>query len=51
MLTIQYRMNEEIMNWSSHEFYDNKLTAHDDVKDHLLTDLKEVEGYLKIIII
>jgi ATP-dependent RNA/DNA helicase IGHMBP2 len=41
MLQIQYRMNEEIMNWSSNEFYEGKLVAHDSVKDRLLTDLEE----------
>lgn len=25
MLTVQYRMHELIMNWSSKEFYDNKV--------------------------
>nr|CAG4712081.1 unnamed protein product [Naegleria fowleri] len=40
MLNVQYRMNEEIMNWSSNEFYEGKLIAHDSVKSHLLCDLE-----------
>ncbi|RWS17111.1 DNA-binding protein SMUBP-2-like protein [Dinothrombium tinctorium] len=28
MLTIQYRMNEQIMTWSSDKFYEKKLVAH-----------------------
>ena len=42
MLNIQYRMNEEIMQWSSNEFYEGKLVAHESVKDHLLVDLEGV---------
>ncbi len=36
LLDIQYRMNENIMNFSNSEFYDNQLKAHDSVKNHLL---------------
>src|SRR5690606_26992976 len=43
MLEIQYRMNKEIMEWSSKEFYKGKLKAHPSVEDHLLTDLEGVE--------
>lgn len=43
MLTIQYRMNNDIMKWSSDEFYEGKLVAHDDVKNRLLTDLEKVQ--------
>ena len=32
----QYRMNTEIMDWSSEEFYDSALEAHESVADHLL---------------
>jgi ATP-dependent RNA/DNA helicase IGHMBP2 len=42
MLTIQYRMNEAIMNWSSKEFYQGKLIADRSVKDHLLKDLSNI---------
>lgn len=44
MLLIQYRMNKLIMGWSNQMFYNNKLVAHDSVKDHLLQQLyKNVE--------
>ena len=39
MLTTQYRMNENIMNFSSQELYDSKLRADDSVKSHLIKDL------------
>ncbi|CAF3385123.1 unnamed protein product [Rotaria socialis] len=42
MLTIQYRMNEAIMNWSSNEFYQGKLIADKSVKSHLLKDLSNI---------
>ncbi|CAF0979126.1 unnamed protein product [Didymodactylos carnosus] len=42
MLTVQYRMNEKIMNWSSNEFYHGKLTAHSSVQHHLLSDLPNI---------
>ncbi|KAL2651637.1 hypothetical protein R1flu_019765 [Riccia fluitans] len=42
MLTVQYRMNELIMGWSSKELYNNKIEAHESVKDHTLCDLDGV---------
>ncbi|GAB6099924.1 IGHMBP2 family helicase [Halanaerocella petrolearia] len=39
MLTVQYRMNHEIMNFSSQELYNGQLVAADQVKDWRLTDL------------
>ncbi|XP_050417004.1 DNA-binding protein SMUBP-2 [Patella vulgata] len=42
MLTTQYRMNEAIMQWSSDQLYEGKLSAHDSVKFHLLKDLPHV---------
>lgn len=39
MLTIQYRMNEKIMDWISGKLYESKLTAHVSVAHHLLIDL------------
>ncbi|CAF3459853.1 unnamed protein product [Rotaria sp. Silwood1] len=42
MLTIQYRMNEAIMSWSSNEFYEGKLIADESVKSHLLKDLSNI---------
>ncbi|XP_052147152.1 uncharacterized protein LOC127766128 isoform X1 [Oryza glaberrima] len=43
MLTIQYRMHELIMNWSSKELYNNKIKAHSSVADHMLYDIEEVK--------
>lgn len=43
MLTIQYRMNELIMGYSSEKLYDSKLTAHSSVAAHTLCDLENVE--------
>ena len=42
MLTTQYRMHQDIMSWSSHTFYDGRLTAHSSVANHLLKDLDGV---------
>jgi ATP-dependent RNA/DNA helicase IGHMBP2 len=42
MLRVQYRMNEEIMNFSSREFYDNKLIADESVKNHRAFELEGV---------
>lgn len=39
MLTVQYRMNGDIMQWSSDELYEGRLTAHDSVASHTLGDL------------
>ena len=36
MLTVQYRMNTAIMQWSSDQLYQGKLTAHSSVAGHLL---------------
>ena len=41
-LTVQYRMNEAIMNFSSQEFYDDSLQADPSVQGHLLSDLPGV---------
>jgi len=42
MLTVQYRMHEAIMNFSSRQFYEGRLTADPSVAGHLLSDLKDV---------
>ncbi|MDZ7860327.1 MAG: IGHMBP2 family helicase [Candidatus Krumholzibacteriota bacterium] len=39
MLKVQYRMNQDIMGFSSNEFYSGKLTAHQSVKKWTLRDL------------
>lgn len=36
LLEVQYRMNEQIMSYSSQVFYENKLKAHDTVAKHVL---------------
>lgn len=41
-LTVQYRMNQAIMDFASHEFYDGELEADSSVRDHLLADLPGV---------
>ncbi len=40
MLTVQYRMHADIMQWSSDELYGGRLTAHNSVMQHTLMDLK-----------
>lgn len=40
MLSVQYRMHEKIMRFSSQELYESKLGAHYSVASHLLSDLK-----------
>ena len=42
LLTVQYRMHEQIMKFSSDTFYDGALTAHESVQDHHLNDLPRV---------
>ncbi len=43
-LTVQYRMNESIMRFSSDTFYEGTLIADASVKSHLLCDLKGVDS-------
>jgi superfamily I DNA and/or RNA helicase len=43
MLKVQYRMNENIMNWSSVALYGGELEAHESVRSHVLADLDHVE--------
>ncbi|KAG5552420.1 hypothetical protein RHGRI_010483 [Rhododendron griersonianum] len=45
MLTVQYRMHELIMNWSSKELYNDKVKAYPSVAAHMLHDL---EGFTQI---
>ncbi|KAI6696742.1 hypothetical protein NL676_016861 [Syzygium grande] len=44
MLTVQYRMHELIMNWSSKELYNSKIEAHCSVAAHRLFDLEDVKS-------
>lgn len=41
-LTIQYRMHQSIMDFSSNEFYDGQLEAAETVRGHLLQDMPGV---------
>ena len=43
-LTMQYRMNELIMEWPSKTFYNNKLIAHNSVAKQKLSDLPKVKA-------
>ncbi|CAL0310057.1 unnamed protein product [Lupinus luteus] len=43
MLTVQYRMHELIMDWSSKELYNSKVKAHASVAAHMLYDLEDVK--------
>lgn len=36
MLTVQYRMHQDIMEWASSELYGGRLSAHPSVAQHLL---------------
>ncbi|MGM0509311.1 MAG: IGHMBP2 family helicase [Fusobacteriota bacterium] len=54
-LTVQYRMNEDIMEFSNREFYDDILEAHEKVKNWTLSDLNlneniETTGLIKKVI-
>lgn len=42
-LTVQYRMHESIMRFSSDHFYEGSLVADASVRSHLLSDLEGVE--------
>ena len=42
LLTVQYRMHERIMEWSSSALYEGKVEAHESVREHLLRDLPSV---------
>ena len=39
MLSVQYRMNHCIMDWSSQMMYGGNVTAHPSVADHTLADM------------
>ncbi|NXF10752.1 SMBP2 protein, partial [Smithornis capensis] len=44
MLTVQYRMHQDIMEWASMELYGGRLSAHPSVAQHLLRDLPGVSS-------
>ena len=43
LLDVQYRMNDQIMRFSSQQFYNDRLKAHPTVQHHLLSDLPNVD--------
>ena len=43
-LTVQYRMHQSIMDFSSREFYEGQLEADPSVRRHVLADLPEVQA-------
>ena len=45
-LNMQYRMHDQIMNFSSEQFYDGTLQSHGSVSGHVLTDLNYVDEQL-----
>ncbi|MDA1230239.1 MAG: AAA domain-containing protein [Planctomycetota bacterium] len=45
-LTVQYRMHESIMGFSSEHFYNNSLTADESVRRHVLSDLPRIHSNL-----
>lgn len=45
ILTIQYRMHQEIMRFSNETFYQNRLKAHPRVSNHSLIDLPGFEPF------
>jgi len=49
MLTVQYRMNNSIMQWSSDEFYSSKLTAAPSVAQHTLSDIQPSASELPVL--
>jgi len=51
MLTVQYRMNEKIMEFPSREFYDGKLVAAPEVKSITLSDfsLSEPQKFKRVL--
>ena len=43
LLSVQYRMHKQIMDFSSDYFYHGELVAHESVAEHLLSDLEFVK--------
>ncbi|KAK5975963.1 hypothetical protein GCK32_004804, partial [Trichostrongylus colubriformis] len=44
LLTVQYRMNEKIMQWSSREFYESRLVAAEEVSNITLSDISFISS-------
>ena len=44
LLRVQYRMHETIMRFSSEQFYEGKLIAHESVAAHTAAELPQVEA-------
>ena len=44
LLTVQYRMNRQIMEFSSREFYEGRLQADPSVQEHRLCELEGVQA-------
>ncbi|XP_053208694.1 DNA-binding protein SMUBP-2-like [Panonychus citri] len=42
MLTVQYRMHQKIMEWSSKSFYSNKLIAHQSVENQSMSEISNL---------
>jgi len=47
MLEVQYRMHEDIANWSSRAVYNGKLTSHASVRTRRLVDLPHVKERMR----
>lgn len=45
-LNVQYRMHDQIMSFSSQQFYEGTLESHSSVCSHLLSDLDQVDEQL-----
>ncbi|KAK6054949.1 hypothetical protein COOONC_07546 [Cooperia oncophora] len=44
LLTVQYRMNEKIMQWSSREFYESRLVAAEEVSNITLSEISFISS-------
>ena len=44
LLNVQYRMHRDVMGFSSDQFYDNQLLAHESVAEHTLADFPQIES-------
>ena len=47
LLGVQYRMNEKIMRFPDDKFYDNRIIAHQTVKNHTLKDILNVVNHME----